>query len=274
MRESKIKRKLAADKPVLLTMLNTIDPSLFELTSLLGFDGIWLDLEHNNPNLETVSSLLRAARVGSADVLVRLAKGEFMRMGRVLEGGASGIMYARCDDAAEAREVVRWCKFGPLGKRGFCGGNADMPYCTMKLPDYIQQANEQTFVVIQLEDPQAVDNAHDIAQVPGVDVLFFGPADFSIASGCPGQFDHPHIQQALETIADAARKAHIHWGTISSSPDHTRTLLERGARLISYLSDTVIFKKHLQRMQQQFEPLGFEFESRLGTIEDSYLEMD
>ena len=264
MRKSKIKTKLAEGKPVLLTMLNTIDPSFFELTSLFGLDGIWLDLEHNNPSLETVSTLLRAARVGSADVLVRLAKGEFMRMGRVLEAGASGIMYARCDDAAEAREVVRWCKFGPLGKRGFCGGNADMPYCTMNLPDYIQQANEQTFVVIQVEDPQAVDNAFDIAQVPGVDVLFFGPADFSIASGCPGQFDHPKSQQAIETVADAARKAHIHWGSISSSLDHTKRLLESGASLISYLSDTVIFKKHLQCIQKQFEPLGFDFDSRLA----------
>jgi len=274
MRQSKIKTKLAEGKPVLLTMLNTIDPSLFELTSLFGLDGIWLDLEHNNPSLETVSTLLRAARVGSADVLVRLAKGEFMRMGRVLEAGASGIMYARCDDAAEAREVVRWCKFGPLGKRGFCGGNADMPYCTMKLPDYIQQANEQTFVVIQLEDPQAVDNAYDIAQVPGVDVLFFGPADFSIACGCPGEFDHPKIRQAVETIALAARKAHIHWGSISSSPEHTKTMLKSGARLISYLSDTVIFKKHLQSIQKQYEPLGFEFDSRLVSIDDSYLEME
>jgi len=274
MRKSKIKTKLAEGKPVLLTMLNTIDPSLFELTSLFGLDGIWLDLEHNNPSLETVSTLLRAARVGSADVLVRLAKGEFMRMGRVLEAGASGIMYARCDDAAEAREVVRWCKFGPLGKRGFCGGNADMPYCTMNLPDYIQQANEQTFVVIQVEDPQAVDNAFEIAQVPGVDVLFFGPADFSIASGCPGQFDHPKSQQAIETVADAARKAHIHWGSISSSLDHTKRLLESGASLISYLSDTVIFKKHLQCIQKQFEPLGFDFDSRLTSIDGSYLEME
>jgi 4-hydroxy-2-oxoheptanedioate aldolase len=273
MRSSRIKTKLAQNQPVLLTMLNTIDPSLFELTSLFGFDGIWVDLEHNNPTVETVAGLLRAARVGSADVLTRVAKGEFMRMGRLLEAGAAGIMYARCDNAAEAAEVVQWCKFAPLGKRGFCGGNADMPYCTVKLSDYIQHANEQTFVCIQLEDQNAVDNAYDIAKVPGVDVLFFGPADYSISSGIPGQFNHPKIQQAIETVAKAASAAKIHWGTVSSSPRHTETLLKQGARLISYLSDTVIFKKQLQQIQKQFEPLGFAFDNQLGPIDDSYLEM-
>ena len=274
MRLSTIKAKLAQDKPVLLTMLNTIDPAIFELTSLFGMDGIWVDLEHNNPSVETVAALLRSARVGSADVLARVAKGEFMRMGRLLEAGATGIMYARCDNAREAAEVVQSCKFAPLGRRGFCGGNADMPYCTMKLSDYIEQANQQTFVVIQLEDQQAIENAHKIAHVPGVDVLFFGPADYSIASGIPGRFDHPKIQQAMETIASAARDAQIHWGSISSSPRHTEKLLKNGARLISYLSDTVIFKKHLQQVRKQFEPLGLDFDNRLGSIDDSYLEVE
>jgi 4-hydroxy-2-oxoheptanedioate aldolase len=255
-------------------MLNTIDPSFFELTSLIGFDGIWMDLEHNNTSVETASTLLRAARLGSADVLVRLAKGEFMRMGRVLEAGASGVMYARCDDAAEASDVVRWSKFPPLGARGLCGGNADMPYGTMTLSDYVQQANDQTFVVIQLEDQRAVDNAFDIAQIPGVDVLFFGPVDYSASCGIVGQFDNSKIHQALETVADAARRAKIHWGSISSSPSHIEKLLDLGARMISYLSDTVILKKRLRQMQQELEPFGFTFENQLASVDNSYLEME
>jgi len=269
MRQSRIKAKLAQNKPVLLTMLNTIDPSFFELTSLFGIDGIWLDLEHNGTSVETATTLMRAARLGSADVLVRVAKGEFMRMGRVLEAGAAGIMYARCDDAAEASEVVRWSKFAPRGTRGLYGGNADMPYCTMGLPEYVQQANDQTFVVIQLEDQRAVDNARDIAQVPGVDVLFFGPVDYSASCGIPGQFDHPKLQRALETVAQAASKAHIHWGSISSSPNHIKTLLDHGAHMISYLSDTFIIKSRLQHIQRECERLGFSFEPQLASVGNS-----
>jgi len=274
MRPSTIKLKLAEGKPALLLMLNTIDPSFFEMTSLFGFDGIWVDLEHNNPSVETLANLLRATRVGASDTLVRVAKGEFMRLGRVLEAGATGIMYARCDNAEEAREVVHWSRFAPLGKRGFCGGNADMPYCTLNMKEYLNKANEYTFVVIQLEDPQAVEHASEIARVPGIDLLFFGPADFSIASGIPGEFDHPKIQAAMDTIAEAARAAGIDWGTISSSVEYTKRLLEKGARMISYLSDTVIMKNQLLQIQRDFETLGFDFDKQVKSLDGGYLELE
>ena len=73
----------------------------------MGFDGIWLDLEHHAHSVETANQLMRAARVGGADIVARPAKGEFMRMGRLLEAGAQAIMYPRCDDPEEAAEVVR-----------------------------------------------------------------------------------------------------------------------------------------------------------------------
>src|SRR3954452_23361430 len=165
MRPSKIKAKLKRNEPVLLTTLHLTDASLYELTSLMGFDGIWMDLEHHGYSVETALALMRAARVGTAGVLLRPAQGEFMRLGRMLEGGAQGIMYPRCADAAEAREVVRWSKFAPLGQRGFDGGNPDVPYCMMPMDEYVRAANEQTFLVIQLEDRQAVGNAKAMAEV-------------------------------------------------------------------------------------------------------------
>ncbi|MFM9963525.1 MAG: HpcH/HpaI aldolase family protein [Planctomycetaceae bacterium] len=187
MRNSRIKAKLSKNQPVLLTSLHYSDPSLYEMTSLMGFDGIWLDLEHHHHSVETANTLLRAARVGSSDVMVRPAKGEFMRMGRILEAGATGIMYPRCDNAAEAREVVRWSKFAPMGQRGIDAANPDNPYCLMPLVEYLKAANEQTFIVIQIEDPSALAQVDEIAAVPGVDIIFFGPGDFSILSGIPGQ---------------------------------------------------------------------------------------
>src|SRR5438270_13049832 len=152
MRPSRIKAKLKRNEPVLLTTLHLTDPSLYELSSLLGFDGIWMDLEHHGTSVETAAALMRAARVGGADVMARPAKGEFMRLGRLLEAGAHGVMYPRCDDADEAKEAVTWAKFAPLGRRGFDGGNPDMPYCAMPVAEYVRAANDGTFVVIQIED--------------------------------------------------------------------------------------------------------------------------
>lgn len=263
MRPSRIKAKLKRNEPVLLTTLHLTDPSLYELTSLLGFDGIWMDLEHHGYSLETAMMLMRAARVGSADILARPAKGEFMRLGRLLEAGAQGIMYPRCADAAEAREVVTWSKFAPLGKRGYDSANPDVPYCTMPMEQYVRAANEQTFVVIQIEDSGAVASAQAIAEVEGVDVLFFGPSDFSVLNGIPGQFDHQLVQDAMRTIADAARKAGKHWGMPCGSPEQARKLMDMGARFLPHGADIIFVKNGLEEVRRRFSPLGFTFDQRL-----------
>jgi 4-hydroxy-2-oxoheptanedioate aldolase len=264
MRPSKVKAKLKRNEPVLLTTLHFTDPSLFELTSLLGFDGIWMDLEHHGYSVETAMTLMRAARVGTADILARPAKGEFMRLGRMLEAGAQGIMYPRCENAAEAREVVTWSKFAPLGKRGFDSGNPDVPYCTMPMDQYIRTANEQTFLVIQIEDQNAVANARAIAEVEGVDVLFFGPADFTVLGGIPGQFDHPMVLEAMRTIADSAQRAGKHWGMPCGSPEQARKLMDMGARFFAHGADIIFVKTGLEEIRRRFGPLGFTFDSRLG----------
>ncbi len=263
MRRSVIKAKLARNEPVLLTQLHLIDPSVFELASLMGFDGIWMDLEHHTYSMQTATTLMRAARVGPCDIVARAAKGEFMRIGRLLEAGAQGIMYPRCDDAAEAAEVVKWSKFAPMGKRGFDGGNPDMPYATMPPAEYVKLANEQTSIIIQVEEQGAIKNVQAIIDVPGVDILFLGPSDFAVLSGIPGQLKHPMLTKALETLARAARKAGKHWGTPAFSPEHAKELLDMGATFLCYMADIVMIRDGLERVQQQFAPLGFTFNRRL-----------
>jgi len=265
MRKSTVKAKLARNEPVLLTTLHLTDPSVYELTSLTGFDGIWMDMEHHGYSVETATTLMRAARVGRGiDIMVRPAKGEFMRMGRMLEAGAQGILYPRCDDADEARQVVTWSKFAPLGKRGFDGGNPDMPYCTMPVDEYVREANAQTFVVIQIEDQHALENARSIAEVDGVDVLFLGPADFSILGGFPGQFNDPRIQDAIARIADAAKRAGKHWGMPTGSVEQTKKLMDVGARFLCHGADIIMIKNGLEQIQRQMGPLGFTFAKGLN----------
>jgi len=260
MRPSKIKAKLRRNEPVLLTALLLTDPSVYELTSLMGFDGIWMDMEHHGHSVETALNLIRAARVGGTDVMARPAKGEFLRMGRMLEAGAHGIMYPRCDDAEEAREVVSWAKFAPLGRRGYDGSNPDNPYCSLKLDQYVREANEQTFVVVQIEDEKALGNARAIAEVEGVDVLFFGPSDFTILGGIPGQFDHPRVQEAIRIIADAARRTGKHWGMPMPTVERARQLMDMGARFLAHGADIMFVKNALEEIRRGFAPLGVTFD--------------
>ncbi|HEY4309186.1 MAG TPA: aldolase/citrate lyase family protein [Pirellulales bacterium] len=263
MRCSKIKAKLANNEPALCTQLHLTDPSVFELASLMGFDGLWMDLEHHGYSVETAGQLMRAARVGSADIVARPAKGEFMRMGRLLEMGAQAIMYPRCEDAEEAAEVVRWAKFAPLGRRGFDGGNADAIYTAAPLLEYLAHANRETFILIQLEEDCAVDRAEEIAATPGVDALLLGPADFSILGGFPLQFDHPKLTKAVEKVAVAARNTGKHWARTVGTPEQAGQALEMGARLLFHNADIVMLKRGLENIQSQFASLGFRFENRL-----------
>jgi len=263
-RSSRIKSKLRRRQAALVTTLHFTDPAVFEMTSLLGFDGIWMDLEHHSHSVETAAGLIRAARVGSSDIVARPAKGEFMRMGRLLEAGAAGIMYPRCDNAAEAAEVVRWAKFAPLGERGADGGNADARYGTMPLADYVRAANEETLLIVQLESPASLRHAAEIARVPGVDVLMLGPGDFSVLAGIPGQFNHPFVLEAHHTVAAAAHGAGIHWGTVSFGAEHTRSLLAMDARFICHNADIAILRRGFETIQADYRTLGFTFDNRLA----------
>ena len=261
MRKSTVKEKLSQNQPVLITQLHLTDPSLFEMASLMGFDCLWLDLEHHAYGENVASNLMRAARVGNSDILARPAKGEFMRMGRLLEVGATGILYPRCSSADEARELVRWAKFAPLGERGIDGASGDNPYRFMPTPEYIEAANRETFIIAQIEEPSALDQAEEIIQIEGIDALMLGPADFSILAGVPGQVDHEIVLEASRKIAAAADNAGKHWGRTSSSFKHTQEYLEMGARLIFQGSDLMALKGVLQKLQDDAKEFGFTFDN-------------
>jgi 4-hydroxy-2-oxoheptanedioate aldolase len=263
-RFSRVKAKLRRAEPVLVTCCHLTDSTVYELVSLLGFDGIWLDLEHHATSDETAGALMRAARVGSSDIIARPAKGEFMRMGRLLEAGAQGIMYPRCESAEEAAEIVRWAKFAPQGERGVDGANGDNPYCAMPMPSYLRAANENTLLIVQLESPSSLKEAEAIARVPGVDVLMLGPGDLSVMAGIPYQFDHSIITDAYRCLASAAKSAGKWWGTVSGNPEHTQKLFEMGAKFICHGCDLIMVKQGMEQIQQRYAPLGFTFEDRLA----------
>jgi 4-hydroxy-2-oxoheptanedioate aldolase len=257
MRSSIVKHKLARKEPVIGIALHLTDPSVYEMASLMGFDYIWMDLEHHAYTVETANNLMRAARVGQADLMARPAKGEFMRIGRLLEAGAHGILYPRCDNADEARLVVRWSKFGPLGMRGYDGANPDMPYCSMDMVEYISKANAETWNVIQIEDPKALEHADEIAAVEGIDVLMLGPADFSILSGIPGQFQHPKIDEALKVIAQAAARHGKAWGTVAGTPQRVQELLNRGALWTTIGCDLIWVKNGLEQAKRDIAGMSW-----------------
>jgi 4-hydroxy-2-oxoheptanedioate aldolase len=267
MRPSRVRQRWAEGKPALATVSYFTDPASAELISLLGFDCIWIDLEHEPTCLGDATQMIRAARIGKADVMARPGKGEFMRMGRLLEAGATGILYPRCDDAAEAREVVRWAKFAPLGERGFMGANADARYGMIDMSKYVREANEQTWLAIQIESPAAVKHTRAIAEVEGVDVVFFGPGDYSVLSGVPGQFDHGKVPEAMREVCRETLAAGKRFGTLVFNLEQAQRVLDMGGSLVCYGADLAFVKQGLEQVKLQFGQLGFAFDGQESQLQ-------
>ncbi len=212
-RQNRVVERMRAGKYVLF-FGNTpfITPKLVEMAGLIGFDGVWIDMEHQDYHYHDVSNMCLACRATGMEPMVRIRKSGDHAVYRAFEAGATGIMVPHVKSGQEAQWIARNSRFYPEGLRGMDGVEPAANFGLMKLPDYIAQANREIFVVAQIEDVEALDTLDDIAATPGIDILFLGAQDLSQSMGIPCQFDHPRIVQARKRVAEAARKYNKWWG--------------------------------------------------------------
>ena len=251
MRPSRVLEKLRAGGTASCVKLNLCDPRAAELAAMCGFDCVWLDREHVPNTLKDIEASIRAAAARGADTIVRVPRGGYSNLIWPLEMDAAGIMVPHVMSLADARQVARFTKFHPIGRRPLDGGNADGAYCMVPLADYLRQANEQRFVIVQIEDPEPLAELDEIAAVPGIDMLFFGPGDFSHGIGAPGQWDDPRIADARRRIADAARKHGKFAGTVAGLGD-LGDLAREGYRFLSVGADVLGLAEYFRKIVDGF----------------------
>jgi 4-hydroxy-2-oxoheptanedioate aldolase len=252
--KSRLRSILRANGFVRVVGINRVtEPWFAELAGKLGFDVIWLDMEHRAYGYEVVDRISLACRATGIDLMVRIRKTGYTSAMRALEFGATGIMVPHCRTAAEAREWVDWTRFPPLGQRGFDGAGADGDYTLADPAEYLRERNEETFLVVQIEDREAVDCVDEIAAVEGVDLLFVGPADLSISYGVPMQREHVLVQRAMDKVANAAAKSGKWWGTVTTTPESAQHEVDRGARIITCADDHFLLVKGLQEAREKFQ---------------------
>jgi 4-hydroxy-2-oxoheptanedioate aldolase len=252
MKQSRVKEIWKKGGVAIGTLVKSTDPVHSEVLSQSGLDFLWYDLEHADKSVETFASLARASRVGDVDILARPGRWEYMRMGRLLEAGALGILYPRCESADEAREVVRWSKFYPAGERGFDGGSPDNNYGQYQAEDYTNRANEDTWVTTQIESPKALVNVSEIASVAGVDCVFFGPGDYSALIGRPGDVKGDETLEAARIIAEKTLAEGKVFGTLAFDMDHAKHMKDLGAQLIVHSADIVFYKKAYEELVEAY----------------------
>lgn len=220
-----------------------------------GFQGFWIDHEHSGFTVEEMEVAATAGRACGLDCFVRIAPTDYALVTRCLESGAGGVMAAQINSAAEAERFVQWCKFAPRGTRGLNSGGYDGRFGNLPLADFCRQANERSFVAIQIETRSAVDACEDIAAIDGVDLLFIGPADLSQALGVTGEFLHPVCVDAIRRVAAACQRQGKALGAVTLGPEHAQLLRDHGCQMLSPTNDVRTFNAGIQAIKQRFQGL-------------------
>jgi 4-hydroxy-2-oxoheptanedioate aldolase len=262
MKRSRVLDKLRAGEVASCTKLNLYDSRAVEIAALSGVDCVWTDMEHVANDFSAIERQILAAKAYNTDIMVRVARGSYSDHVRPLELDATGIMVPHVMSLADARNVVRMTKFHPTGRRPVDGGNADGSFCQVDFNEYLKQANDRRFICIQIEDPEPLAELEEIAALDGIDMLFFGPGDFSQGIGAPGQWDHPEIQRTRKLVAEAALR-HGKFAATVGSPANLQELIGMGYRFISMGADVF-------GLGQYFSGIMSEFTKQTHSIQSIY----
>jgi 2-keto-3-deoxy-L-rhamnonate aldolase RhmA len=210
-----------------------------------SWDWIWVDAQHGELTIAGIAAQIRAADVVGVPAVVRVPELSSAFIGAALDNNAAGVMVPMVETVQQARDAVRAARFPPDGGRSFAGRRV----CDLhRSAEYFQIAQKRTVVVLQLETALGVQNAPDIAEVPGVDVLFIGPGDLRLSMGIElgTPIDHPAMEKAVRRVVEAAASASIAVGTVAVSETDVRWFCGQGVRFIAAGVDEVALREDSQ----------------------------
>jgi 2-keto-3-deoxy-L-rhamnonate aldolase RhmA len=251
MRNSKVLARIRAGKAVRLAQMGYFVPAFVATCAHNGYDGIWLDLEHRAMDSREVQALLAFFHLYDIDCILRVGSRDKTQITRYLEDGAAGLIIPQVADAKEARDLVNKAKFPPVGDRGIEGGGLETNFGLDLLKTgrgaLVDHALRETFLMLQIESPSALAQAEDMAAVPGVDALFFGPSDFSIRVKHEPEAARVSDETAMRQVAAACQKHGIAWGTMPQTADDLNLHKALGANIYVWGSDVRIIRSGLSQ---------------------------
>jgi 4-hydroxy-2-oxoheptanedioate aldolase len=229
-------------------------PKIPEMMGLIGYDCIWIDMEHQDYSYDQAFNMCLASRAAGMEPMIRVRKEGDHSFFRVFEAGATGIMVPHVRTIEEAEWALRFCRFAPVGLRGMDGVEAAAKYSLVPMEDYMAWTLRETFVLFQVEDKESLDIIDEIAQMEGLDGLFFGSGDMSQSLGIPMQFDHPRMQEARTLIAATAQKYDKFWGMpVGSATQAARLYEEEGGQFFACGAAIIILRDGYQAIRDEFD---------------------
>ena len=222
-RKNIIKQRLKEGKHV-IAIENLNDPNIVELFAPNNPHCFWFEGEHWIADVQNIGDLTRAADLIEATPLVRVPRPEYQLIYHALDLGAQGISVPHVKTKQDAELVIRASKFAPISQRGMFTSRQGIG-----VENYFKEANDETFVLVFIEDLIALDNLDEILEVDNIDVFFVGPGDLSQELGYIGEQNHPEVQKVVQdTITKIIAKGRTA-GTVASLSNY-EWAMKTGAR--------------------------------------------
>jgi len=239
----KLRQKLASEQAVYGLWLTLESPSIAEMAVALGLDWLVIDAEHGHLDWKEILEHIRATVRSDTVALVRVAELNAGLIKRALDIGADGVVIPWIETAAQLQQAVSFATYPPEGSRGIGAERATgWGQCFL---EHTQQANEHVLVVPIIETVTAGRNISQLRNVKGVDLFFFGPADYSSTAGHRGQWEGPGVAAQLLAIKDSLVRSGKHCGIVASSPENLLERRHQGFRMLGLGADTGLLLRGL-----------------------------
>lgn len=246
----RFRKELLSGKTLIGTIVTQPSPALAEILAEVGFDWLWIDAEHSPMEMGEVQGILQAVENRCACV-VRVPTSNEVYFKKALDIGAPAIIAPHVDSVKIAEQVVKWVKYPPLGERSI--GVARAHAYGMDLAGYMNIANEQIAVIVQIEHFKGAQDIDKIVDIAGVDAVLIGPYDLSGSLGKPGELDDPEVQGYIHRVRDACIKRKKPIGILGITVDAAKSFLDQGFSLIAVGIDTMIFGQAARKVVTQMK---------------------
>lgn len=226
--------RLRAGEVMIGTLISLPSPEVCELLGQVGYDWLFIDAEHGAFNPQQAQGMLQAA--APTPCVIRVPIGEAIWIKKALDIGAAGVIVPQVHNSRQAKEIIKQCKYSPVGDRGIGIGRAHK--YGIEFERYLENANKETAVILQAESAEAVKNIDDIVNIKGIDAILIGPYDLSASLGLPGQIDHPNVQKAINKIITSCKTANVRTGFFGVTSQAVLPYKEKGFTLLTVGVDT------------------------------------
>jgi len=224
-RANTAKQKLQNNQ-VVTTISGLQNADTIDFLGPLGFDAAWIECEHGPVDWDQLGDMTRACDLWGMTSITRVNSNEPWLITRTLDRGSMGIVVPHVNDRAAAERAMKSAKYAPLGYRGMYGGRQ-----SYGVADYVHRANDQTLVVVLLEEQEALQKLDEILRVDNIDVFFVAPSDLAQTMGHIGDTSHPEVQKAIDdAIARIVASGRVA-GTLVNE-DNLSSYVRKGARFL------------------------------------------